>query len=106
MSLSEISTLVRRKLNPIIFVLNNRGYTTERFLLDGDFNNIADWNYHSVDALFGGGRGFKVATEGELDYAVSEATASDQLTVINAIVGQKDITRALERVTARLIKRV
>ena len=31
----EISTIARYGLNPIVVVLNNHGYTTERFLLDG-----------------------------------------------------------------------
>jgi indolepyruvate decarboxylase len=34
MSLSELSSLLDNKLNPIVFVLNNHGYTTERFLLE------------------------------------------------------------------------
>ena len=29
----EISTIARYGLNPIVVVLNNHGYTTERFLL-------------------------------------------------------------------------
>jgi len=76
MSLSEISTLLQWKLNPIIFVLNNQGYTTERLILDGKFNNIRDWNYHQVTQLMGGGEGFKVKTEAELEAAVQTALRS------------------------------
>ena len=39
----ELSTIARHGLNPIVVVLNNHGYTTERFLLDGPFNDIHDW---------------------------------------------------------------
>jgi indolepyruvate decarboxylase len=105
MSLSEISNLVRYKLNPIIFVLNNRGYTTERFILDGKFNDIADWNYHKVTDVFGG-EGYKVYTEQDLDAAVAKSLASDQVSVINVVVGPKDVSPALERVTASLSKRL
>ena len=31
----ELSTIARHGLNPIVVVLNNHGYTTERFLLEG-----------------------------------------------------------------------
>ena len=36
----ELSTIARHGLNPIVVVLNNHGYTTERFLLEGPFNDI------------------------------------------------------------------
>ena len=42
----ELSTIVRQGLNPIVIVMNNKGYTTERFLLEGSFNDIQDWAYH------------------------------------------------------------
>ena len=42
----ELSTIARHGLNPIVVVLNNHGYTTERFLLEGPFNDIHDWAYH------------------------------------------------------------
>lgn len=106
MSVSEISTLVRRGLNPIIFVLNNGGYTTERFILDGKFNDIANWNYHKVHEVFGGGRGYQAATEAELEKAVTESLAASEVSVINVVVAPKDITTVLERVTAGLAKRV
>ena len=48
MSVSEISTIIERGLNPIIFVLNNGGYTTERFLLDCPFNDISNCEYNKV----------------------------------------------------------
>lgn len=102
MSLSEISTLVRRRLNPIIFVLNNRGYTTERFLLDGKFNDIADWEYHKVVDLFGGGSGYRVSTESDLESAVTSAIGNAEVSVINVIVGPRDITPALGRAIAGL----
>lgn len=106
MSISEISTLLSRKLNPIIFVLNNNGYTTERFLLDGPFNDIASWNYHKVTELFGGGYGVKVQTEEELEEAVSMALSSKELFIINVIVDSHDVSPALKRMTEGLVKRV
>ncbi|HEY7083124.1 MAG TPA: thiamine pyrophosphate-dependent enzyme [Nitrososphaeraceae archaeon] len=41
----EISTIVRFDLNPIIIILNNEGYGTERPMLDGPFNDVLRWNY-------------------------------------------------------------
>jgi indolepyruvate decarboxylase len=106
MSSSEISTMLRWKQNPIIFVLNNRGYTTERLILDGKFNNIQDWNYHLVTQLMGGGQGIKVQTEEELSLAVQTALRSDQLFVINCVVEPRDVSPALARIGEALAKKV
>lgn len=105
MSFSEISTMLRWKQNPIIFVLNNRGYTTERMILDGKFNDILDWEYHNVSALLGSGIGIKVTTETELDSAVSKAIAADQVSVLNCIVDPMDISPALKRIGEALAKK-
>jgi indolepyruvate decarboxylase len=42
----ELSTTVRHKFNPIVVVLNNKGYSTERFIQEGPFNDILNWQYH------------------------------------------------------------
>lgn len=106
MSCTELSTIVDRELNPIIIILNNGGYTTERFLLDGSFNDIRDWQYHRITELIGGGEGFLVKTEQELEDAMKTALESDQLTVINVVVDSKDVSHALQRMTAGLAKKV
>ena len=69
----ELSTVARQGLNPIVVVMNNKGYTTERFLLDGPFNDIHEWAYHKVPELLGAGLGLEVRTEDELDSALTAA---------------------------------
>ena len=66
----ELSTVARYGLNPIVVVLNNHGYTTERFLLDGPFNDIHEWQFHKIPEVLGRGLGLEVRTEGELDAAL------------------------------------
>ena len=58
----ELSTIARHRLNPIVVVLNNHGYTTERFLLEGSFNDIHDWAYHRVPEVLGSGLGLEIRT--------------------------------------------
>ena len=106
MSCTELSTIVRNKLNPIVFVLNNDGYTTERFLLDGDFNDIAPWKYHEITQMIGGGTGVEATTEEELDSAIASALESEELFIINVIVDKMDISPALKRMAEGLSKRV
>ena len=66
---------MRHGFNPIVLVLNNKGYGTERFLQEGPFNDIPNWNYHRLPDLLGGGWGFEVRTEGDLDKALRAALA-------------------------------
>ena len=102
----EFSTLVRRKSNAIVFVINNGGYITERIMMDGPFNDIQPWNFEKVPYLVGGGIGFKVTTEEELDNAVSQALgAKDQPSIINVVLGANDHTPALKRMFSKLAKR-
>ena len=107
MTCMELSTAVRHGFNPIVIVLNNKGYTTERFLQDGPFNDILNWNYHRMPDLLGGGWGFEVSTEGELDQALNAALANkDTFSILNVHLEPDDISPALQRLAERLSKRL
>lgn len=103
---TELSTILQHKGSPIVFVLNNDGYTTERYLLDGAFNDLRRWQYHKITDLIGGGQGRVVTTEAELDAAVKEALDSKDMFVINVVLGQRDISQGLKRMTDALSKRI
>lgn len=99
---TEFSSLVRFKLNPIIFVLNNRGYATERLILDGMFNDLHNWDYEKITLLTNGGVGYKVQTEEELDYAVSRSLCTqNQPSIIHVVLDAKDHSASLERMFKR-----
>lgn len=72
MTAQELSSMTRYGKAPIIFVVNNKGYTAERLIHDGPFNDIADWKYHKLPEAFGG-QGVDVHTEGELEEALQLA---------------------------------
>jgi len=105
MSMTELSTIVDKKLNPIVFVLNNHGYMTERVLKPGDFNNVREWAYHEVCQVFGG-VGALVTTEEELEKVVQTALDSKILFVINVSVGENDFSPALIRMTKALAEKI
>jgi indolepyruvate decarboxylase len=107
MTCLELSTAVRHEFNPIVIVLNNKGYTTERFIQDGPFNDILNWNYHRMPDLLGGGWGFEVHTEGDLDQSLKAALAHrDAFSLINVHLEQLDVSPALKRLGERLSKRI
>ncbi|MEN9728584.1 MAG: hypothetical protein RL434_2950, partial [Pseudomonadota bacterium] len=81
-------------------VLNNKGYTTERYLAEGHFNDIHPWHYHRMPELLGSGLGIEVHTEEELEQALIRAVAhTDAFTLINIHLDPMDISPALERLT-------
>lgn len=55
MTAQELSSLCRRKSNAIVLLLNNDGYTTERVIHEGPYNDIQPWAYHKLPEVFGGG---------------------------------------------------
>jgi indolepyruvate decarboxylase len=107
MTCLELSTAVRHRYNPIVVVLNNKGYTTERFLQDGPFNDILNWEYHRMNDLLGDGWGFEVSTVGELHQSMKAALANeDAFTILNVHLRPDDISRALERLASRMSKSI
>lgn len=105
----ELSTAVRRGLAPIVIVLDNRGYGTERFLHSGEwhYNDIHPWKYHKLPDLLGGGTGYEVRTEAEFDRAITAAWNDRRgMSLIQAHIPLKDASDALKRLTARLSERV
>jgi TPP-dependent 2-oxoacid decarboxylase len=79
MTAQELSTMIRYQVNPIIFLMNNGGYTIEVELHDGPYNRIKDWDYAGLINVFnandGKGLGLKVRTAGDLTTAISQAIA-------------------------------
>ncbi len=99
----ELSTIARHGLNPIVIVLNNHGYTTERFLLDGPFNDIHEWKFHKVPEVLGAGRGWEVRNEDELDAALMAALDNTSgFSLLNVHLDPYDRSPALERLAQRL----
>ncbi len=107
MTCMELSTTVRHKFNPIVIVLNNKGYSTERFIQEGPFNDILNWNYRRMPELLGAGWGFEVFTEGDLEKAFKAAFANqDSFSLLNVHLDKLDVSPALKRLAERLQTRV
>ena len=99
----ELSTVVKYGLNPIVFVLNNKGYTTERFLKDGPYNDIHDRAYHKWPEILRAGWGCEVRTEGDLEAALAQARGcAGGFSLINVHLDPLDRSDALDRLATRL----
>lgn len=103
----ELSTIARFGLNPIVVVLNNKGYGTERPMLDGRFNDVLSWKYSLLPEVLGAGKGFIVRTEGELETSLAEAKAhTESFCILDVHLDPDDRSEALLRLTAALRERV
>jgi indolepyruvate decarboxylase len=105
----ELSTIVRHSFAPVVIVLDNGGYGTERLLHLGDhgFNNIQTWRYSRLPDVLGGGTGYEAKTEGQFDTALCKALADRSgFSLIHAHLGRQDASLALERLANKLIHKV
>jgi indolepyruvate decarboxylase len=104
---TELATSIRYGQAPVVIVLNNHGYSTEREILDGPFNDIHEWRYERICDLLGGGQGSRVATHGEFVQALAKAFADrTQPHVLNVLLDPTDRSPAMTRLARRLAKRL
>jgi indolepyruvate decarboxylase len=103
----ELTTAARHRLNPIVIVLNNAGYGTERRIQDGPYNDVAPWNYHLLPDVIGHGRGFSVETEEQLENALRLAEMeTEDFTILDVHLDPMDSSPALDRLASNLAKRL
>jgi indolepyruvate decarboxylase len=100
----ELSTIIRYRLKPVIFLLNNDGYTIERVICDRPYNDIQPWKYHRLVDVFGSGLVFDVRTEGELEEALRQAETADSVVFIEVHTGRLDCLESLKRVGAAVAR--
>ena len=105
----ELSTIVRLGYAPVIIVLDNGGYGTERLLHPGSykFNDIHPWHYHRLPEILGGGCGYEVQTEEAFDAALRRALDDTKaFSLIHVHLPPDDCSEALQRLARRLAAKV
>jgi len=99
----ELATVARYGLSPIVIVLNNSGYGTERQMQDGPYNDLWPMNFHRMPEFLGAGRGFLIQTEQELDDALNAASKHTQgFCLLEVCLDQHDRSPALQRLAGRM----
>ena len=86
---------MRLNLKPIIFLLNNDGYTIERLILGPEsiYNDISPWQYSQVPAAFDTSNRavvHVVRTDVELEAALLEASDSSRLNLLELVLPRMD----------------
>jgi len=92
-SAQELSTILRHDHKPVIFLINNGGYTIERGYVGKDetYNDIANWAYAELPKVFRRdttARSFVVKTIGDLQDALS--APNDTMIFVESIMDAHD----------------
>ncbi len=109
LTLQGLGAAIRYGLPPVIFVINNQGYTVER-AIHGEtqrYNDIAQWNWTQFPAAFGGKEVFSARADSPqaLKEAIEQAGAKRRMAWIEVILPKMDIPALLDSVTRSLAKR-
>jgi len=102
---TELASCVRYGQAPIVIILNNRGYSTEREILEGPFNDVHEWRYETTCTLIGGGIGTCVSTQGEFQRQLATAMSDpSQVYLLNVLLDPSDRSPGMVRLARRLGK--
>jgi indolepyruvate decarboxylase len=94
----ELSTILRHDYKPVIFLINNGGYTIERGYLGKSepYNDVANWAYADLPKVFcpdTSARSFVVKTRGDLQNALS--APNDTMIFVESIMDPHDAPAAV-----------
>jgi indolepyruvate decarboxylase len=94
----ELSTMLRHDCKPVIFLINNGGYTIERGYMGktADYNDIATWAYAELPKVFRAdttAKSFVVKTVADLERALS--APNDTLLFIESVMDPYDAPAAV-----------
>lgn len=104
---TELSTHAHFGLNPIVVVFNNQGYSTERGILEGPFNDISSWRFDKLGEVFGPLAGYDVTTEEAFETALISALNNQTMpSIINVHLSADDASSAMKRLAEHLKSRV
>ncbi|KAG0139942.1 hypothetical protein CROQUDRAFT_665822 [Cronartium quercuum f. sp. fusiforme G11] len=105
LTVQEISTMIRVGVKPIIVVLNNEGYSIERFIhgMSRKYNDIQPWNWTGILDLFNPEKSATTAsylarTHDELIELLKlpELRRTDRIQLVEVKLGKNDAPRALK----------
>ena len=108
MTVQELSTVIRKKLNLTFFLINNDGYVIERFIhgMKAGYNDIAAWRYLEAPNFLGAPNDgsypvhtFRAENWGELNATLSNESFCEGsgLKIVEIIMGREDAPESLKK---------
>lgn len=101
-AMQEISTIIRLNLTPYIFLLNNQGFSVDRFLhhrSNASYYDIQSWHYLNIFSVFGAVEyeTRKVVTFGDLKEMVNDEAfaVGDKIRMMEIMLPTREVPKAL-----------
>lgn len=96
----ELSTMIRWGLTPYIFIMNNQGYSVDRFLhSNANYYDIQQWNYSILPSIFGAKdyESRKIITVGDFQSMVQDPLFSinNRIRILEIMLPPMDVPQAL-----------
>lgn len=109
LTIQEIAVMIQERINPVIVLINNEGYTVERAIHGENqyYNDIPKCDWQMMPKAFGATEEnsliMKVETAGELKAALKKAAdTKDKLVMLEVIADKHDIPPLLADISAAL----
>jgi indolepyruvate decarboxylase len=106
LTVQELSSILRHDLKPIIFLLNNDGYTIERLILGerSSYNDIQPWEYASLCAVLSNEDNHvshRVTSMEELEAVLETASEPNRCCFVEVKFERMDAPESLRRLGSR-----
>ncbi len=109
LTIQELAVMFKERINPVVVLVNNDGYTVERAIHGENqpYNDIPQCNWQVMPQAFGGNEDnslvLKVETTGQLKSALKTAAATtDKMVFLEVITDKHDIPPLLADISAAL----
>ncbi|MBN3263333.1 indolepyruvate decarboxylase [Pectobacterium brasiliense] len=108
LTVQELGSIIRDRLNMVIVVLNNEGYTVERAIHGPEqrYNDIAAWNWTQLPAALGADANEilckQVSSPVALAQVLEQVNAESRLSLIEVVLPRMDIPALLQTITQSL----
>ncbi|ARJ42881.1 indolepyruvate decarboxylase [Pantoea alhagi] len=110
LTVQELSSMMRDNLKPLIFVLNNGGYTVERAINGASqrYNDIADWNWTQIPQALSTAcpaQSWRVLETVQLTEVLKLIADARRLSLVEVVLPRLDMPPLLQQVSASLHQR-
>jgi indolepyruvate decarboxylase len=110
LTIQELGSMLRDGLKPVIFILNNAGYTVER-AIHGEhqrYNDIAAWNWTQLPQAMSSecsAQSWRVHETAQLTEVMKVIQRTQRLSLVEVVLPPLDVPPLLKAVTAALNQR-
>lgn len=110
LTIQEMGSMLRDGQRPVIFLLNNDGYTVERAIHGAEqrYNDIAPWNWTQIPQalnIHNPAQCWRVTEQIQLEEVMQKVAKAERLSLVEVVLPKQDIPELLQAVTAALARR-